>query len=43
MTLDCESYKYIGADNSLPISRVKVEDVEAAGGTEQGELGGCGR
>ena len=35
---DDATYKDIRADNSTTIARIKVEHVETAGGTEQGEL-----
>ena len=35
---DDATYKDIRADNSATIAGIKVEHVETAGGTEQGEL-----
>ena len=38
---DDVTYKDIRADNSATIAGIKVEHVETAGGTEQGELVAC--
>ena len=38
---DDATYKDIRADNSATIAGIKVEHVETAGGTEQGQLVAC--
>ena len=38
---DDVTYKDIRADNSATIAGIKVEHVETAGGTEQGQLVAC--